>query len=233
MPATVVLLPGLDGTGRLFRWFITSAPPGVDVTPVVLPPEALQYSELAERIGQHLAPHSQVILVAESYSGPLAARLAALYPITALVFCNSFVAAPRHRVLALFALPLLFKVGLPTPILRRYLVGPDASPEVMNDVRKAVKSVPTAVLASRVVQVLTADETASFARCRAPVLYLRGTTDRLVPDASYLRMTEVRPVTLARVAGPHLLLQVNPRGAWAALSRFISSLGDIPIAVEN
>jgi hypothetical protein len=56
------------------------------------------------------------------------------------------------------------------------------------------------------------------------MLYLRGTDDRLVPDAAWRRMAAERPITTLHVPGPHLLLQANPIGAWAEAVRCADGL---------
>jgi hypothetical protein len=71
----IMLLPGLDGTGRLFKPFIKAAPPHLSPIPVALPPDLLSYGELANRIAATL-PNDRFVLIAESYSGPLALAIA-------------------------------------------------------------------------------------------------------------------------------------------------------------
>ena len=91
----VVLLPGLDGTGALFGGLLRAAGPGAHLESVTLPPEPLGYSALAARLGSALELTPETVLVAESFSGPLAVLLAAAHPVGAVVVCNSFVQAPR------------------------------------------------------------------------------------------------------------------------------------------
>jgi len=50
----VILLPGMDGTGALFRRFLTAAPPQYAPEVVSLPPELRTRSEIAEQIGASL-----------------------------------------------------------------------------------------------------------------------------------------------------------------------------------
>jgi pimeloyl-[acyl-carrier protein] methyl ester esterase len=69
--AQIVLLPGLDGTGKLFKRFIAAAPPDVSVTAIALPPQALDYAELADYAARSLPDGEGLVLVAESFSGPL------------------------------------------------------------------------------------------------------------------------------------------------------------------
>jgi pimeloyl-ACP methyl ester carboxylesterase len=62
-----------------------------------------------------------------------------------------------------------------------------------------------------------------LARVAAPILYLRGSEDRLVPDASVKALLAAAsvPVSVVRLAGPQLLLQALPTAAWDAIDRAI------------
>src|SRR5262245_42706994 len=117
----IVLLPGLDGTGALFENFVRAAPSGVSLEVVPIPPEPLGYRELVDRLGPTLHLTADTILVAESFSGPLAILLAAQYRVAALVLCNSFVVPPRARLFRVLAMPLLFRIRLPAALIDRYL----------------------------------------------------------------------------------------------------------------
>ncbi len=64
--------------------------------------------------------------------------------------------------------------------------------------------------------VRTVDAGAWLARCPGRVEYLRGTRDRLVPEASVQRVAALTSAWVVRVAGPHPLLQA----ARAAVSGF-------------
>ena len=83
----IILLPGLDGTAKLFEPFIAAAPSRFSVTPVALPCEKLTYEELADSVASTV-PDGPVVVIAESFSGPLAIALAERHPIAAFVFCN-------------------------------------------------------------------------------------------------------------------------------------------------
>ena len=223
MSRSIILLPGLDGTANLFRRFIETAPPDITVQPLPLPAEPLTYDQLADRISKAL-PQGPVVVVAESFSGPIAVALAERHQIAALVFCNSFVAAPRWRVLRWFILPILFTLPPPAFLLRRYMVGSEADDTLVRDVATTVASVPAKILADRLQSVITVDKTDAFRASTVPTLYLRGTEDRLVPESAVRRMAAARSMTVVRLRGPHLLLQANPRGAWDAIVRFLESV---------
>ena len=220
----IVLLPGLDGTGRLFKRFIAAAPRQLSLTSIALPPDPLNYNDLADRVAPNLPMGKPLILIAESFSGPLALALAARRPTAALVFCNSFVVAPRSRALRWFISTAWLELPLPRFLVRRYMVGQDADDDLVDDVAAVVASVPVSVLAFRLRLVLDTDEAGTFACCDVPMLYVRGTEDRLVPDSAPLRMAAVRPMSIAHVRGPHFLLQANPVGAWSVISPFLRAL---------
>ena len=216
----IVLLPGLDGTGALFEGFKRTAPDGVTLDVVPLPSKPLSYAELAEYLFPTLQLSPDTILLGDSFSGPLAITLAARQRVRALVLCNTFVAPPRPRALRALAIPLLFHLPPPAGLVRRFLVGPAASDALVALVRAAIWSVPAHVLSARFRAVLTVSVAREFASSAAPVLYLRSTEDRLVPDAalSAVIAAAATKVSVVRLGGPHLLLQTNPTAAWDAIA---------------
>jgi pimeloyl-ACP methyl ester carboxylesterase len=207
----------------LFKRFIDAAPPHLSIIPVALPSEPLGYDELAERLALTL-PDGRLVVIAESFSGPLAVGIAQRRAIDGLILCNTFVSAPRARALRWLAVPSVMNLRPPALLLRRYMLGDRADDALVREVATTIASVPPAVLAHRIRSVLTVDEAAAFAHCRVPTLYLRSIDDRLVPDSAWRRMSRLRPMTMALVAGPHLLLQANPASAWDVIVPFIESL---------
>jgi pimeloyl-ACP methyl ester carboxylesterase len=225
----VVLLPGLDGTGALFEPFLRAAPAGEHLEVVPIPRRALGYVELTESLAPQVRPASDTILVAESFSGPIAIKLAARSPLAALILCNSFVTPPRPRALAALARPLLFAIRPPDALLRRYFryfLGHNASGVQLTELRAAVAATPPPVLADRLRRVLRVDVVDELGRIRLPVLYLRGTGDRLVPERSVAAIQAARsaPLVVSRIPGPHLLLQTAPEACWRAIGDFLSGL---------
>jgi pimeloyl-[acyl-carrier protein] methyl ester esterase len=227
----LVLLPGLDGTAGLFDRFIAAAPPNLTLTPVALPAERLSYEELADRIVTKL-PAGRIVLLAESFSGPLAIALAERLPLDGLVLCNSFVTAPRARALRWLALPSVMNLRPPALLLRRCLLGGPADEALVREVATTIATVPGALLAWRVQTVLTVDAVQAFGKTTVPILYVRGTDDRIVPDSAWRTMSRVRQMTTVLVPGPHLLLQTNPRGVWQAITPFLESLPFAPDAAK-
>lgn len=112
----LVLLPGLDGTGTLFTPLLDH----LAATPVVAsyPPEPLSYERLLAQVAR-LLPDGPFVILAESFSGPLAIRLAYRRPpgLQALVLVSSFPRFPWGRWLRWSVAPWMFS-RLPGPALR-------------------------------------------------------------------------------------------------------------------
>ena len=139
-PIPVLLLPGLDGTGHLFARFLAAATGALDLRVIRYPPNrALGYPALASLVRKQLPREGRWALLGESFSGPLALRLAAEKPpgLTAVVLAASFHRRPARRWLAAFrpAAPLFFNAPLPAPAVRALLAGIDAPADLVSEVR--------------------------------------------------------------------------------------------------
>ena len=221
----LVLLPGMDGTGRLFAPFVAAAPDGVEFDVVPLPTAPMGYAALAAALDGRVAVDDRTVLVAESFAGPLAIALAATRMPAALVLVNSFVRPPLPAALCRMAPAALFSIPTPDAALRAGLVGAEAHDALVSDLRHTLADVPAELLAARVRALATLDARATLARITCPLLYLRGGADRLVPERCVKDVVDAAPrAEVARIAGPHLLLQASPVAAWAALRSFLSRL---------
>src|SRR5512143_111507 len=95
--STLVLLPGLDGTGRLFGDFIAALGQDIDVIVASYPADTpLDYAELEPLVRAMLPTDRDYVLLGESFSGPLAISLAASAPpgLRGLVLCCSVARSP-------------------------------------------------------------------------------------------------------------------------------------------
>ena len=72
---TLVLLPGLDGTGLLFEPLLAALPSSIRTQVVAYPPDqSLSLAEYAALV-RKLLPKGDVVLLAESFSGLVALSL--------------------------------------------------------------------------------------------------------------------------------------------------------------
>src|SRR5579859_1384445 len=105
----LLLLPGLDGTGKLFAAFLRALGPGVESRVVEYSPdEPLGYEELELRVRAALPRDRPFVLLGESFSGPIAMRIAAYPPpeLAGVILCGTFARNP-YPLLA-WAGPLAF-----------------------------------------------------------------------------------------------------------------------------
>lgn len=227
----LVLLPGLDGTGDLFRDFVRALPSEVDVLTVRYPNDrCLPYAELIETVRATCPLSAPIVLLAESFSTPLAIQYAATNPanLKGLVLCAGFVTSPvlgLRRLLYSLLMPVLFRIKLPEFAAKRWLVGADAPSALLNAIRNAITSVQPKVLVSRVHAVFECDVRAELKQVTVPILYIQAQQDRLVKASSVENIKRIKPqTTVARVDGPHLVLQKEPRRAAEVTWEFIQRL---------
>lgn len=223
MDPQIVLMPGLDGTGRLFDWVLPHLP--VDPAPIIVrypTQDPLGYTELEPLVLERVRDRGPLVLVAESFSGPLAVRIAARHdlPVRGLVLAGSFVANP-FRLLRPWTGPLLqrWMFALQTrPTIRLMLTGRDGPDEVVDGVESAMGMVDLDVSLHRAREVVGADEWGRFANVRAPMSYLLPTHDRVIPAAHPERMAARRPdLEVVPIEAPHLILQCAPAASGKAI----------------
>jgi pimeloyl-ACP methyl ester carboxylesterase len=226
--STLILLPGLDGTGELFEGLLRVIGKEWQVRLISYPVDRkMGYEELAGFVDEEITGEGDVVLVAESFSGPVAIRYAVEHPtrVRGLVLCASFVTSPVPSWLRWVVWSGLFRIRVPDYALRRWMVGRDAPPELVEAVRAAVRMVEPRVMAHRVREMLRLDCREALRRCAAPILYLRGDEDALVGDRCVRVVCSTRAdVGLREIQGPHLLLQREPGRGWDEIEKFLSAI---------
>lgn len=223
----VLLLPGLDGTGLLFEKFVAATPAAFAPTVLAYPTMGPQtYEALGAWVAERL-PGRPFVVIAESFSGPLAVRLAAEYPkrLRALVLAASFTRAPTPFGIAESLARLALTLPGSTHAAALALLGTRAYPAQRSEVIRVIEQVPTSTLAARVHAVSHVDVRESLAHVTARVLYLRGTRDRIVSSKHAHDVLAIAPDgTCVCIEAPHLVLQSAPAACWQAIERFVQAL---------
>ena len=222
---TVVLLPGMDGTGLLFEPFVAALGVDLQVKIVRYPTEGdLGYEELEAAARQQLPSDGQFIVVGESFSGPIAVSLAASQPagLIGLVLCSSFVSNPRPALGFLRLFTSVFPVKLaPLAALSYFLMGRFSTAALRCALGSALAEVSSSALRARAKAVLSTDVSAMLGTIKIPLLYLLATEDRVVPASACRRIVQILPSTqVVRVEAPHFLLQVAPAAAARTVGTF-------------
>lgn len=222
---TIVLLPGLDGTGTLYQQLALQLAPDYELQVIAYPLDQLWgYSQLLDFIRPQL-PHSPYLLLAESFSGPLGILLAAEKPpyLEALVLCCTFGRNPLPAIKGLTnavdKLPWNELVHRWTAL---WLQGRYASLELSALLENALTMVPEKVIKYRAKQVLQVDVLPEFATLTIPLMYLQARQDRLIWAFNAKSLMLLQPdMQLVRLNAPHFLLQAIPEQAAEQLKQFI------------
>ena len=227
--ARLVLLPGLDGTGLLFRPLVAILS-NVESKVVSYPNDkAFSLDEHVRWFIRQL-PDEKVMLLAESFSGLVALRVLQEAPsrIAAVIFVGAFAEPPRPLLLRLA--PLVSRAGrlmrnTPAFLLRQFCLGRDATVTQLNLLREALAAVQPQVLTNRL-EIVGARHSWGKAKFGVPCLYLQASDDRLVPAsaADWFRGRFER-FELERIDGPHFLLQARARECARCISEFSGRIG--------
>ena len=214
----------MDGSGSLFAEFVAAL--GCRSIVVAYPPgQPLGYEELEQHVRSRLPSEEPFVLLAESFSGPLAVSIAASPPsqLKALVLVCTFAKLPAPS----FVLRLFKPVGLvplwraPVSLVSWLLLGRYGSDAMASALSRAIGAVTPSTWRARFAAVLSVDKIPLLCRIRVPLLYLRASEDRVVfPSASALISAHVRRSKVVAVEGPHFLLQSKPQQCAAVVRAF-------------
>ncbi len=234
---TLLILPGLDGRGLMHEVFAAALGPGVEVRAVHYPErEALGYDEL-EHIARAALPETgEVFVLGESFSGPLAVRLASACPgrVRGLILCGSFVSNPRPGLAFLrgFVRGAPF-LGVLLSAVAPALLGKAGSPALRGALAETLARTSSAALAARLRAVLAVDVSAPFATLDMPVLYLRAAYDRIVPRRASEQAARLNPhVRVVEIRASHFMLQTAPAEAAQAVAAFLRETRDAAVPVK-
>jgi pimeloyl-ACP methyl ester carboxylesterase len=225
----LVLLPGLDGTGNLFTNFISALPPTLSTRIVRYPTDRfLNYTELLSCVVDVIP--ATFVVVAESFSTPLAVKLAATRPtnLAGLVICAGFITNPVGSwLLRMKALvrPSFFRVPPPGFVIDHFLIGANAPHELRDAVRHTLRCVSPEVMALRVRAVMACDAREEIVQVQVPTLYLQAKHDRLVKERCFEEIQRLKQDTiLASIPAPHFVLQREPHKAVDLIVHFVQGL---------
>lgn len=228
----LVLLPGMDGTGRLFDPLLSALDPKLAPQVLSYPHgDMLDYQQLESLVRAQL-PKEPFVLLGESFSGPLAMSIAAVPPpgLRALMLCCTFASNPRP-FLGAFQ-PLLGLLPLRTGPTNAFnwpakhaLLGSFTTPALEALLEKALSQISPAVMADRLREIAKVNVSSKLAQIRVPVLYLQASRDRLVPAKAAAEIARSIPsMQMQTIEGPHCLLQASPQASAAAINSFCSRL---------
>ena len=219
MKTDVVLLPGLHGSRTLYASFVALAPPWASCRPLGLPTVGEQsFDGIAGALEPELRSLEGFVLMGESFSGPIAARLAGRLgqKVALTVLCNPLVRMPFTPPVRLAA-ALAASRWMPAWFAAAVLAAGDRS--LGRAVLEAVRLLPKEVLRTRLAWASLATSEDLGPHLTAPLLVILGTKDHLVSPAHTKALLKRIPFhTIAEIEGPHLIAQTRPADVWKAIS---------------
>jgi pimeloyl-[acyl-carrier protein] methyl ester esterase len=230
-PITLVLLPGLDGTGDLFVNLTQELPRDLKIiTPAYPSPQFLSYSELVPWLGDVVPEVGPYVILGESFGSALAVKFAATHPrnLVGIILAVGFVSNPVRSwgpIPKLLSHPLLCRIPPPDFMLEYFLYGRGAPQSLKLAVRQARLSAGVELLAKRSREVIGCDAREELRQINVPLLFLQATKDRLVDRGCLEEIKRIHPEAIViSLRAPHLLFQREPRQAAKAIIRFLDSL---------
>ncbi|MDH5786311.1 MAG: lysophospholipase [Chromatiales bacterium] len=220
----IFFLPGMDGTGDLFEPLIRELGSELELRVISYPHDvALSYGQLVDVVRAQLPEEKAFILVAESFSGPIGYVIASDAPdnLKGVVFLATFLGPPNRVVRLINRLPLalLFRMPLPTILVKWFLLGWGATEALVTAFRRSLGRVTAEVLASRVSEMSRLK--GGTVPVTVPCAYISPTKDRLVPRDRVNEFLEVAPgIEVVAIEGPHCIAQTRPRECAEVIKRY-------------
>jgi pimeloyl-ACP methyl ester carboxylesterase len=222
-----VLLPGLDGTGKLFDRLLAIAGDTQKCVVVQYPKNAKSIDELVAAARNAIDALERPVVIAESFSGAVLARLLSdrKSKMRAAVFVASFVETPRRRLLnlALRVPEAIARVALPT-VIKHFCVNGCEDAALRETTLRVVETVPHRTLLARLA--LLRDLQVGVIETTVPVLALLASCDRVLDRAAQSSIPRRIPnARVEIVEGPHLLLQAESVVCWRVIESFVRDVG--------
>ncbi|MCF7221078.1 alpha/beta fold hydrolase [Marilutibacter chinensis] len=225
----LVILPGLDGTTALLEAFCSRIrQSGLPARTTAYPPDrVLGYPQLESLVRAKLPASEPFVLLGESFSGPLAIRIAARPPanLAGLVLSTTFARSPVPALAPLTGLVRFAPARPPMPLLYWWLLGSWATPPLRSALQSALHTVVPSVLRARAAAAMSVDVSAVLPSIRMPAMHLVASRDRLLGrSAAQLVAHGIPHCRTVTVAGPHLLLQAATEPCALEVADFVSGL---------
>jgi len=237
----LILLPGLDGTGVLFKPLLAHIPASIDVEVITLLahiPASIDV-EVITLLGNHdikqqalniaaRLKDQKLIIFAESYSGRLAYELCLLQlDIKKVIFGASFLTKPSliSAFSSLLPLSLLRAEILPKRLLSWLLFNDSQRGDLVQLFYSAIANVDNASLRQRlkhITQLIPPQDKTSVSCC-----YIKASHDRLVSDKCITPFHDVFfALELVELSGGHFIAQCDAAGCWKIIEVVMSLSAD-------
>lgn len=222
----LILLPGFDGSGFYFKPLL---PYLLDRQAQVISYTAQpnhSYTELTRYVQTQLPKKEPHVLVAESFSGPVAYRIAAQSPpnLQAVIFVATFLRNPRPWLMPIrHVVPWqwITKVSLQESIVRRTLLMNPRDDREYQVIQQMIQDAGSGMVSQRLQTIAMLPTPTQH--LQQPCLYLQATADLLVPPVvmeDFGRLCD--SLQVRRIRGGHFLLQNHPQACVQIIDEFLT-----------
>jgi pimeloyl-ACP methyl ester carboxylesterase len=227
----IYLLPGIDGTGVLFEPLARAIGYQARTTALSFRDE-VTLDDFVESVSARL-PKQRVLLLAESFSGPIALSLLAKHPgrFQAAILSTTFARSPFLSFLGMGTLlskGIFGSTTLENLLLNKFCARSDVPLSVQQIVHEISEQISPEVIKKRLHIMDTFDVRPLLPRIAAPVLYLAGLKDKLITASIRAELFENVPrICFKGIDGPHLLLQTHAQLCTNTIMNFLEMEGAI------
>ena len=224
--ATYVLMPGFDGTGDLYQGLIEEL--GNELGSVVVCYSS--NNSLGEYVDEAIsqAPKNQpIILIAESFSGPIALEIVdrGELDVRGLVLSATFLSPPLKPAIELGLKMPIFPKSIKKQTAKSFCLNGVGKEDVVSAVNASVASMSKSAIKSRLSALLEMDAAAAASQCEIPVLYLQASQDRLISSSRSDDLVDALSNCGREIIdAPHLLFQANPESATESIGKWVDRL---------
>lgn len=227
----LVFMPGLDGTGFSVEPLLPYLAPDIALSIVRYPTkQIMSFAEMAECAARQFPAAAKPLVIAESFSGPVALQLIGSGRVQAmcLVLCATFAKSPRPvlmRIFQLLPLASLLRRRLPRGFLQ-FLMNDTELTDSLSDLwHKSHSQVSARVLQERFKILSDIDVTEWLAKISIPCLYIQASDDKLIPASALASLLKGIPhLQVKRIKGPHFILQTQPQACIEAIDNFLGAI---------
>ena len=224
----VVFLPGFDGMSGLRGEFLAELGQRFPMRAITYPNRAMgSINGYSRHAAAEVPGDARPVLVAESFSGLVAARWASRDPhVAGLVLCGAFARNPMAWGTAFGAsLPSLVRMSATLfkpmalayddPLRRRWA-------HALSD---ALLSLDPEVIGERMRLIAEADIAAELSGLRIPVILVQFDGDQVIGARARRELEQACPsAQVVRMDGPHFALETRPKDAAQAIGQRIAGL---------
>jgi pimeloyl-ACP methyl ester carboxylesterase len=226
----IVLMPGLDGTGKSFNSLLPLISPDGRITIVRYPADRfLSFDETVDSASAQIPEDELQVVIAESFSGPVAMQMVGSGSVKAraLILCATYARSPSPlglRLTKFFHLTRFLRADMP-PFFFKLIMGDDETIAALKPLWADVHAdIPTQMMDHRLGILSRVDVRDRLAQLSLPCLYLQATADRLVPEARLKELKKGIPhLEVKKIRAPHFVLQAQPHACLEAIEEFLSA----------